>query len=334
MIMVPTYQSGLVWFDADYLLWWTKSAHIPALVAPAIGGDAGALGPSEAQTLFAGGDADSGARSGGRFTLGFWLQDTHVLGLEGRYFFLAQHARTLASGAEDGTDLPQPLMLPQGVPPPGPPDDSYFIYLSSFLQSAEFNVVGNVLKAGEFRLDLLGGFRFLELNEKLNITQDFNSSDGSEEDTWEDEFRTRNNFYGGQIGARLEFLRDRFFVDMTTKVALGATNQRVNIDGSLTQAFFSEGTDRFGNPTQNVQVNRYAGGLLATPAAYRRDRFTVIPEVGINIGYQFNNFIRASLGYNFLYWSSVVRPGDQVTGVPRATDFWAQGLNGSLGLAF
>jgi hypothetical protein len=79
-----------------------------------------------------------------------------------------------------------------------------------------------------------------------------------------------------------------------------------------------------------------------------------VPEVGVNLAYQLTGNVRVNLGYTFLYWSNVVRPGDQVdtvidisqipnfrpnvpftgipapTVVPNDTDIWAQGLNAGL----
>ena len=84
---------------------------------------------------------------------------------------------------------------------------------------------------------------------------------------------------------------------------------------------------------------------------YTRNVFAVVPEVGVNVGYQVTDHLRAFAGYTFLYWSSVVRPGDQIdlglsgTQIPtdsrynptagparpavllRDTSFWAQGIN-------
>src|SRR5262249_59900165 len=101
-------------------------------------------------------------------------------------------------------------------------------------------------------------------------------------------------------------------------------------------------------------AQRFRGGLLALSSNighYDRERFTVIPEVGLNVGYELSEHCRLTVGYNFLYWSSVVRPGDQidrnvdVTLIPnfiasdlptgqrrpapllQKTDFWAQGLS-------
>src|SRR5262249_40022373 len=96
------------------------------------------------------------------------------------------------------------------------------------------------------------------------------------------------------------------------------------------------------------------GGLLALPSnsgRYHVGEFSAIPQIGLQLAYQFNPQVRAFVGYNFLYWSNVARPGDQVdpgvnpsqvpalrdglhaTGPARPasavheTDFWAQGLS-------
>ena len=74
-----------------------------------------------------------------------------------------------------------------------------------------------------------------------------------------------------------------------------------------------------------------------------------MPEVDFTVGYQVNERLRLTAGYTFLYWSSVVRPGDQIDTVvnpltaindpandpnstrPRFTfvedDYWAQGFS-------
>jgi hypothetical protein len=309
-----------VWFDMDYLLWWTKSGHVQPLTTAGIASDAGVLGPANPATLFGGGDVESGDRSGGRFILGFWFTDNQVLGLEGSYYFLAQHSVAIATGLQDSSA-------------PDAPPGLYHATLANNLQSADVNLLANVTHIDRLRFTALGGFRFLQLDERLHVQQNFVSADLSELDTWDDEVQTRNHFYGGQLGGRLEYRYARFYFDLIGKVALGATNQKITLGGGITQTTTSTGFDSFGNPIQNVQVARATdGGLVVQPAAFSRDYFTVVPEMGFNVGYQFTSFLRATGGYTFLYWSSVVRAGDQVNGVPKATGFWAQGLN--LGLDF
>ena len=43
------------------------------------------------------------------------------------------------------------------------------------------------------------------------------------------------------------------------------------------------------------------------------DAFAVLPEVGLNVGVYVTEKVRVFAGYSFLYWSDVVRPGDQVS---------------------
>jgi Putative beta barrel porin-7 (BBP7) len=325
------YEPMGAWFNADYLLWWTKGTHVPQLVTPGVPEGSGTIGPAEPTLLYPGGSGDFGARSGGKFDLGFWFSENHVLGMEASYLFLGTDRTTLASGLESSAVAP---VSDPPVMPPGLPFGNFAVTESSFLQSAEVNLLGCLCNSSNWRLEVLAGFRFMELDEKLHVTQEFFSADGSENDTWDDGWNTRNDFYGGQIGARATFTRDRFFADVGGQVALGVTYQRIDINGSLTQSVLSPGFDSFGNPVTNVQVAQSSPGLLTQPASFSRDIFAVVPQFNFDVGYEFNNFCRASLGYEFLYWSTVVRPGDQVGGIPKATNFWAQGLVFSLGFMF
>jgi hypothetical protein len=100
-----------------------------------------------------------------------------------------------------------------------------------------------------------------------------------------------------------------------------------------------------------------AGGLLTQPSnigVHEHDRFAVMPELGLLLSYDLTPCVQASFGYNFIYWSYVGRPGDQVdldvnltqqppgpfTGAARpafdfrSTDFWAQGLSFGLKYTF
>ena len=95
--------------------------------------------------------------------------------------------------------------------------------------------------------------------------------------------------------------------------------------------------------------------MLALPSnmgSFSQTRFAVVPEVALKLGYQVTSQLRIHAGYDFLYWSNVVRPGNVIdTGInptqippgpiagvsrplPRldGSDFWAQGVN--LGAVF
>src|SRR5581483_6431005 len=142
---------------------------------------------------------------------------------------------------------------------------------------------------------------------------------------------------------------NNWFVGARGKLGLGGTYHEVKIDGSQT----------FVGPTGLVQ--RFTGGLLALPSnigAHQRGSFSFVPELTLTAGYRASDHWRVFVGYNFLYWSSVVRAGSQIdraldeTLIPNfntinpappagrsrpavlfeKTDFWAQGLN--LGVEF
>ncbi len=222
---------------------------------------------------------------------------------------------------------------------------------NSFLWGAEANARSNLLCNCDFFLDGLVGFRTLGLYESLDVRESITQilptmapggaiiPPGSTFN-FDDNYKTRNQFYGTQIGTVAEFRRGPWSLNVTGKVGLGVTNQNVTISGSQFSSL-SNGT------TQSLGF-----GVLANPniiGSHSRNVFTVVPEVGVNVGYQLTDNLRLFVGYNFLYWSSVVRPGMQINrgvnptmafataGVPvvgppppgfafNSSGFWAQGL--------
>src|SRR5262249_51687947 len=144
----------------------------------------------------------------------------------------------------------------------------------------------------DYRVNALVGFRYLNLREGVNILESGTSLQAVEGTNLfdpgtrffvHDNFDTHNNFYGGQIGARVEWQRDRWFVEARCKLGLGVTHQEININGS--QTFISP---------SGAQSN-FTGGLLALPSNighFNRDRFSFVPELGIKLGYQVTENIR------------------------------------------
>jgi len=59
----------------------------------------------------------------------------------------------------------------------------------------------------------------------------------------------------------------------------------------------------------------HPAGLLARPSnsgRSSRDAFAAVPECAVTLGYRVTRWLRATVGYSFLYWSDVARPGDQI----------------------
>src|SRR5262249_34826950 len=110
---------------------------------------------------------------------------------------------------------------------------------------------------------------------------------------------TRNQFYGGQFGLKLGWYFDRASIEMIGKIALGNAHRVVEV-GGVTQ--LSDGSS-------------FSGGLLSQPSNIGRqsnDQFTVIPDRQIRLGFELLPNIHIGIGYEFLYWNRVVRPGNQI----------------------
>lgn len=84
-------------------------------------------------------------------------------------------------------------------------------------------------------MDLLGGFRYLRLQETYTLTTSSPFIPPFPADIWNttDEFETTNNCYGAQVGLRARFDWGRFFTSGTVKFAMGAMVQSADISGSL-----------------------------------------------------------------------------------------------------
>ncbi|MFO0939096.1 MAG: BBP7 family outer membrane beta-barrel protein [Gemmataceae bacterium] len=119
-----------------------------------------------------------------------------------------------------------------------------------------------------------------------------------------DVFRTENHFNGGQIGLIGEMRRGRWYIDGTLKVAAQVTRtQMARINGSQVIT------------NTNGVVTAVPGGCWpcrANIGTFNQNKFAVVPEATMNVGYHITPNLRVLLGYNFLYASSVLRPADQI----------------------
>ena len=123
--------------------------------------------------LFGGNDVDNEERTGGRFTLGMWLDACEHFGIEGSYLFLSSRSVTFDAGTAGtaGTpvlgrpffDLLTGAESAQVFASPNMMAGTIHIDLSSRLQGYELNGLYNLGGGCCDRLDLLAGFRYLQL---------------------------------------------------------------------------------------------------------------------------------------------------------------------------
>jgi len=346
----------------EYLLWWTEGSRVPPLVTTSPGGtpaeQAGVLGQETTTILFGGESLVGSSRSGGRITMTYWLQPNRCAAVEASYLGIGKQTGGYYADSDGDPILARPFFNIRNGD-----DDQQDSLLLAFTGRTEGRVAADVtaefqgvevllrwamLQQDTHRMDVMVGYRFNRLDDGVAIRQFTEStepfSQGTTIDLF-DRFHSRNRFHGAELGVLYSERYCRWSLEMLMKVGFGNTHSRVSIDGSTTTTVPGE------SPVTT------SGGLLALPTnmgMYGDNRFTMVPEFGITVGYDLTPRLRATFGYTFIYWSNVARAGDQIDldvnesqlsggtldGAPRpefswiATDFWAQGLNFGLDYRF
>jgi hypothetical protein len=298
---------------AEYLLWWVRGSPQPPLVTTGSPSDTipGALGQANTQILTGGNTVGTGARSGLRGNIGYWLNDDHTLGVELGGFFLGTRSNGFSATSFGSPLLARPFVdattgaeTVELVAAPGVLAGTINVSNRSSFWGYEANVRSNLWCGCNCYIDGLVGFRYLGLDESLSVDENLTVLlPGGGGFQVNDRFGVHNNFYGTQVGLAGEYRYGPWSVGLKGTVALGPTQQIVDITGNT----------RISSP--GAAPANFNGGLLALSSnigRHTRDIFGVVPEIGLNVGYQFTNHIRAFAGYNFIYWNSVVRPGNEV----------------------
>lgn len=351
--------------SGEYLLWWTKRAAVPALFTTStqpfnfsrrVGPFSGAQDDPNRTVLFGdqvGGDLQQGAR----VRLGYWFDTCKPFAVEGSYFFLAKRTDRFSTNSDVFPGIFRPFRDSSGfeniqiVASPGISRGAVSVEAPTKLNGWDLNARCPIWCdegcAGSVNVNLLGGFRAVRLQDGLYITE-FGQNDPNPPRPIvanrifrvDDRFDTDNRFYGAQIGLQTQFARGPWSLDLRTLVAIGNMKQVLTISGQTITV------------DPGVAPQSVAGGLLALPGLnigrFERNRFAVVPEIGLTLGYQVTDNLRVTAGYNFLFLSSVLRPGDQIdrtlnaaripgfggveTGLNRPavvfrdTTYWAQGF--------
>jgi putative beta barrel porin BBP7 len=349
--------SGRVWTRLEYLLWATTGQS----VSPAI-----TTSPPETTPTFAGIIPNPGTRvlfpldrvnnefrGGFRLTGGVWLDDARDTGLEGDFFFLNQSKKglTVASGAGGFPILARPYVNAQtGAPAaivaayPGRSRGVLDVRAENWAAGGGVNLLTDIADDPCNRFDLILGYRYVGVFDEVSFEQDSTTLvPGAAIGRTQvlDRFNTENLFNGAVLGFGGERRFGFWFVGGRTTVALGGVKQISIIDGRTVVTPAS-------GPVRATFQGLYA--QKSNIGTVERTWFAILPEVTVRLGVQFSESTRFSIGYNWMYLSSVIRAGEQidvrvnpdflpggpavVTGPqlphlnkPLRNDFWMQGLS-------
>lgn len=384
-IWTPTPESRF-YGGLEYLYWWVKDAplsiplvstgpiattHHGLLGTPAIGSNSTVLYGAPFGASQGGNDSQRfPGFSGTRLTFGYSLGKERRFALEGSGFALQQQsAGYQASGDSNGNPIfgvpvynnvaysigKQTIRVGEDSLPFSLPDDPARSRAGGIITGnidiknnlrfwgGELNGVISLWRKPNWDVSGIVGFRYLDLTESLNLTSTIIGVSGpftGQSGVVTDNFATRNQFFGGTLGLRGRYSSGRVTVDLATRVSLGTSNESQEVSGGFR-------AQNFGPPFTSGPE-----GIFAQPANEGKSsstRFAVVPDVQIKIGYALTPTLRATLGYDFMYYSNVIRPGDQMnrelpkgqtfnqadpvvsTNSPsrlfRTTDFFAHGVN-------
>jgi len=306
-----------MWGGVEYLLWWVKSGPTVPLVTTGNPADAvpGALGQPGTQVFFGNSPFNYGSFNGMRFNLDCWLDENSDFGLDSSGFVLQQRGVGFNAGSNYAGN--PPLYVPffnvqtgqEGslaiADPLAGVNGTIAVTSSTQLWGFDVNTFTR-LKCGEsFYTDLLLGFRYIDLRESLDIAGSYNQLALNVQNVYTESFDTRNQFYGGQLGTRFGYRKGRLTAELTGKLALGSMQEMVNLNGTFTQT----------GPGSLINGTLPQGGVFVQPTnigPQDKPVFSLLPSFQARTGFDIFSCLRVTAGYDFLYLTNAVRPGDQI----------------------
>lgn len=345
-----------IWYGSfDFLLYSLSKDESPPLVI---------TGPqtttninSPGVSVLYGGTLPSETLYGGRATLGVWFNRCQTWGLFGSYFTTVASQDSFRAESRDGsTFLARPFFNVSPINFDGTTrmagealeivsqtgiGGTVDVLRTSQLRGAElnfrFNLFNNTMgcRRIHWNIDGYAGVKYYGLDESLTVTENIevlpNTTTTVAPGTKffvQDSFTTRNTFIGGNIGLMSEARLGRFFVSTRSGVAIGANRQEIVIDGGTIVT-----------PPNQSPSDLQTGGLLAQESnigRYKHSQFSIVPEFGVKLGLQVTDCMRIFAGYDMMYWTNVVRPGQQIDYTVNASQvpFFPQATQGPARPAF
>ena len=226
-----------------------------------------------------GGARDQGTFNGARVTFGQWFDPAGELGAEVSAFLLERRGTVdVFNGSPTLPVVSVPVIGTNGVAAvydfafPGRFAGGLTLRTATQFGGAEGNLLHRWYGNGCLSVDGLLGYRYLQLNERLDLFG--RSQSAGAIGTFagavlppgvavftRDSFRANTQFHGAQVGARMEWRRDMFTITAFGKGGAGINLQTLRVDGSTTAT--------------GLGVTRTVfGGVRALPGNFGRDTNT------------------------------------------------------------
>ncbi len=305
---------------AEVPLFWRRAMGIPPLVTTSPTGTdagiAGELGQSTTRTLLGNGLIDEDLNAGFRITLGTWFGHDCYRGVLFRYWNAGDQDNEFNFTSDQFPILARPFNNVTGTAAqdtqliafPGESNGSIRVNTTSQVDGLDIALRRLAYQDRFTRLDWLVGYQRAKVDESLsilsstNITGSVPGLQGSSISV-RDTFATENEFNGFMLGIMGTRRLGCWSYESKFRLGMGNLRREVNLTGTTTttSAQGAVATESLGLLVRNTNNNPFTD-----------DTFVVVPEVGLDIGYQLTSTLDFIVGYNYLLIPKVAQPGEQI----------------------
>lgn len=340
----------LWWVKADLLLGWRKGRGYPPLVTtdPANEDSTTAGVLPDAEILYDGDSPNTQMRAGLNLDFGTYLNDCQNIGFGGRYFFFGGDEGNFSRNSGQNAILAIPFFsvdlganssLLLAHPDVGGDVRSGSVAIRASNEIHGFDAYVKLLytRTACGRIDFITGYHTSSVNDWFSLRMQTDGNQANNDVRLLDEFNTENQFHGVILGVMSEHQVCCLTLRGKARVSVGNMHQSVLINGSTT--------------VNGVVDQNQPGGLFTAESNignYSQDQFCAVTETGLSLGYYITPRTQLTIGYNLMYWSNIVRPGEQIDtvvddlNVPptrptfqfNTSSFWVQSLTLGLNCEF
>ncbi|WP_254510450.1 BBP7 family outer membrane beta-barrel protein [Anatilimnocola floriformis] len=340
----------LWWAKADLLLGWRKGRSYPPLVTtdPANEDSTTAGVLPDATILYDGDTKNTQMQAGLNLDFGTFLDDCQTIGFGGRYFFFGADDGNFSRNSGQNAVLAIPFFsmdlnansaLLLAHPDVGGEVRSGSVAIRASNEIHGFDVYARLLytRTATGRIDFITGWHTSSVNDNFQLRMQTDGNQANNDVRLLDQFNTENQFNGLILGVLTEHQVCCLTLRGKARVSVGNMHQSVLINGSTS--------------VNGVVDPNQPGGLFTASSNignYSQDQFAAVTETGLSLGYYITPRTQLTVGYNLMYWSNIVRPGEQINtvvddvNVPptsptfqfHTTSFWVQSLTLGLNCEF
>ena len=336
------------WFVAELLIGRTRGTSVSPIVTtgPATAGLlAGAVGQPTTLPLFGGRRLLNDWRSGLRVEAGIWLDNDHRTGLSARIYSLFSESEQFTARPAGAAVVNVPHFIPVGAAAvqipvfvgfPGVTTGTVQTSAGTTFAGGDLNFRRLLDRGERYRVELLAGYRQLYLEDELGAS--FTVAPVGPVAavlprlTGADAIRSRNDFYGPQLGLYASTGSNRLTLEAHAVMALGVTASDLT---------FVRVRSGIGNPIATTALLTSVGvpAPIATALAAATNQFPLtgtstggsvtyfglVGEGGLRLNWRATDHLRLTAGYSLLYWNNVRRAQEAFASSallrPRAADF-------------